>query len=391
MSVNPIDELLLAIEQAFQQQQLVKLVLSKYVGQEPNLQRIDIKMVNLRQVLQLSFLYHYQTQDMTKNYSWLEAKPILATLLAGQFKQINLLTSQQETQLLVSKKGKLSVSTKKITQAQALNVEHNRQKQRYLSLNKNYWPYLGITDQAQQLIPAMSRKWSQINKFIEIFDNAISEAKLDLTQPLSVVDFGSGKGYLTFAIHDYLRQAYQNQATVTGVELRDNLVSLCNTAVAACQLSGLQFYQGDVRSYQPQKLDVMIALHACDIATDYAIHTGIRLQAKVIMCAPCCHKQLRPQMLMPTVLKPMLQHGVHLGQEAEMITDALRALLLEAEGYQTQVFEFIALEHTSKNKMILAVKKTITEQKRAALLKQITELKKFYGIKEQCLESLLCG
>jgi len=214
MSVNPIDELLLAIEQAFQQQQLVKLVLSKYVGQEPNLQRIDIKMVNLRQVLQLSFLYHYQTQDMTKNYSWLEAKPILATLLAGQFKQINLLTSQQETQLLVSKKGKLSVSTKKITQAQALNVEHNRQKQRYLSLNKNYWPYLGITDQAQQLIPAMSRKWSQINKFIEIFDNLseiqellllnfeeskkaslnLSQIEIDARISKSLQEFGISKG-----------------------------------------------------------------------------------------------------------------------------------------------------------------------------------------------------
>ena len=101
----------------------------------------------------------------------------------------------------------------------------------------------------------------------------------------------------------------------------------------------------------------MIALHACDVATDYAIHTGIRLGAAVIMCAPCCHKQIRPQLHSPVVLRPLLQHGVHLGQEAEMLTDGLRALLLEACGYETQVFEFIALEHTSKNKMIMAVKR----------------------------------
>ena len=393
MSENSISDLLLAVEQAFQDQQLIKLVLSKYAGSETNLQRIDIKMVSLRETLQLSFLYHYKTQDVTKNYSWIEAKSILTEFLGRQFKQANLLTTQQEWQLLVSKKGKLSLTVKKQTQAISKNlpVEHNRQKHRYLSLERAFWPFLGITDQQRQLIPAMSRKWSQINKFIEIFDNAISEAKLDLTQALNVVDFGSGKGYLTFAVYDYLREHYQNQATVTGVELRDNLVALCNKAVNACDLQGLQFYQGDVRSYQPERLDVMIALHACDIATDYAIHTGIRLQAKVIMCAPCCHKQLRPQMLCPTILKPVLQHGVHLGQEAEMITDGLRALLLEAEGYQTQVFEFVSLEHTSKNKMILAIKKSISPQKKAEILTQIAEIKKFYGIKEQCLESLLCS
>jgi SAM-dependent methyltransferase len=247
---------------------------------------------------------------------------------------------------------------------------------------------LGVTDEQQQLIPAMSRKWKQINKFIEIFQRAVTEAKLNLGQPLNVVDFGSGKGYLTFALHDYLRQNLANQAVVTGVELRDNLVQLCNTAIKKRAIEGLQFYQGDVRSYQPDVLDVMIALHACDIATDYAIHTGIRLGASVIMCAPCCHKQIRPQLLSPMVLRPLLQHGVHLGQEAEMLTDGLRALLLEACGYDTQVFEFVALEHTSKNKMILAVKRQ-SAVNNGELLTQIQALKAFYGIKEQCLESLL--
>jgi hypothetical protein len=155
--------------------------------------------------------------------------------------------------------------------------------------------------------------------------------------------------------------------------------------------NGLNFYQGDVRSYHPQQTDVMIALHACDIATDYAIHTGIRLGAKIIMCAPCCHKQIRPQMQSPQVLKPVLQHGVHLGQEAEMITDGLRALLLEANGYQTQVFEFVSLEHTSKNKMILAIKKQVSAQQKSDVLEQVAAIKRFYGIKEHCLESLLAG
>jgi hypothetical protein len=137
------------------------------------------------------------------------------------------------------------------------------------------------------------------------------------------------------------------------VELRTGLVTLCEASARRHGLQGLSFNAGDVRSYEPDPVDVMIALHACDTATDHAIHLGLRAGAQLIVCSPCCHKQLRPQMKSPPLLRPMLQHGIHLGQQAEMVTDSLRALLLDAAGYDTQVFEFIALEHTSKNKMIL--------------------------------------
>jgi hypothetical protein len=133
---------------------------------------------------------------------------------------------------------------------------------------------------------------------------------------------------------------------------------------------------------------VMIALHACDTATDFAIHLGIRAGAEIIMCSPCCHKQIRPQLLSPHPLRPILQHGIHLGQEAEMLTDGLRALLLDAAGYDTQVFEFVSLEHTNKNQMILAVKRT-QPKANVEVLEQIKQIKAFYGIKEQALESLL--
>lgn len=375
--------------QAVHQQRLLKCVLSKYQGQEPALQRVTIRLITLRNEAQLSFLYNYQTNDITKNFSLEEGTLLLKTLLGNEFKNANLLTTEQELQLAFSKKGKASLLTKNKTMAaEAIGNEHNREKQRFLTLDRPFLIDLGVTDERHQLIPAMSRKWKQINKFIEIFQRAISEAKLNIAKPLNVVDFGSGKGYLTFALHDYLRQNLENQANVTGVELRDNLVQLCNTAIKKRAIDGLQFYQGDVRTYQPETLDVMIALHACDVATDYAIHTGIRLNAAVIMCAPCCHKQIRPQLHSPVVLRPLLQHGVHLGQEAEMLTDGLRALLLEACGYETQVFEFIALEHTSKNKMIMAVKRQ-HPAKNTELLAQIQALKTFYCIQEQCLESLL--
>ena len=136
-------------------------------------------------------------------------------------------------------------------------------------------------------------------------------------------------------------------------------------------------------------IDVMIALHACDVATDFAIHTGIRLNAQMIMCAPCCHKELRPQLEAPKVLSPMLQFGIHAGQQAEMLTDTIRALLLKAHGYETKVFEFVALEHTSKNKMILAVKRNQAAEPDAAVLAQIHALKEMYGIQKHSLELLL--
>ena len=145
-----------------------------------------------------------------------------------------------------------------------------------------------------------------------------------------------------------------------------------------------------------EAIDVMIALHACDTATDHALHRGIRAGAAVIMTSPCCHKELRPQLHAPAVLQPMLQHGIHLGQQAEMLTDGLRALLLEAEGYETQVFEFVSLEHTQKNKMILAVKRrepashaAAAARRRQRIGEQIAALMAHYAIREQRLERLL--
>jgi hypothetical protein len=193
---------------------------------------------------------------------------------------------------------------------------------------------------------------------------------------------------LTFAVHDHLRHALQRDAQVTGVELRQDMVALGNAAAQRLGLAGLNFEQGDVSTFAPRAVDVMIALHACDTATDHAIHKGIRAGAAIILCSPCCHKQLRPQLLSPHPLRPILQHGIHLGQEAEMLTDGLRALLLESRGYQTQVFEFISLEHTQKNKMILAVKRADPGPP-DEVLAQIDEIKRFYGIREQCLEMLL--
>ena len=377
------------LETSLAQNSFIKLVLAKYVGPEPELQRVIIKHVTVKEQPCLSFVYRYKTRDITKNFPLDEAVSALAGLLPDAFKNAHLLTLTDEVQLEYSKKGKSSLFMGKSQQDREVpSAGHNREKHRFLDLTRPFLADLGVTNKQQELIPAMSRKWKQINKFIEVFSHALSSSPLTLDQPVKVVDFGSGKGYLTFAIHDYLRHSLHAEGVVTGVELREDMVTLCNNAAQRLEHPGLSFQHGDVRSFAPTPIDVMIALHACDIATDYAIHMGIRSGAAIIMCSPCCHKQIRLQIQSPALLKPMLQYGLHLGQQAEMVTDSLRALFLEACGYDTKVFEFISLEHTNKNKMILAVKRAEPVDP-AQLLVKIQELKAFYGIEEHCLETLL--
>ncbi|MFJ3075655.1 class I SAM-dependent methyltransferase [Pseudomonas sp. NPDC087029] len=369
---------------------LVKLVLARHVGADQSLQRIIGKPLQVKGQANLSLVYRHQTRDITRNLPVDQALALVAELLPESFRNAHLFDADGEVQLTFSKKGKpmLQRHGAQAPREVGANAGHDREKKRYLELSRPFLRDLGVTDAQGALIPSMSRKWKQINKFIEVFDHALANAPAQ--QALRVADFGSGKGYLTFAMHDYLRNTLGRDAQVTGVELRQDMVDLCNAAAARLQHPGLEFQCGDVRSVVPEAIEVMIALHACDIATDYAIHTGIRCNAAIIMCSPCCHKQIRPQLHSPGLLQPMLQYGLHLGQQAEMLTDSLRALYLEACGYETKVFEFISLEHTNKNKMILAVKRKQPVAP-GALLEKIAQLKAFYGVQEHCLETLLRG
>ncbi|MFA7346607.1 MAG: SAM-dependent methyltransferase [Desulfurivibrionaceae bacterium] len=366
----------------------VKLILGKYCGTEPGLDRIFVRRLTLKGREHLSFLYRYQTKDITKNLEIPTGIAAIRELCATSFNNAHLQTVSEDIQLARSKKGKYTLQRGKGAVRAIAPQEHDREKERFLDLAAPFLRELGVTNAQHQLIPSMARKWKQINKFIEVMDHAIGAAKLKEQALVRVVDFGSGKGYLTFAMEEYLRARLGLTAKVIGVELREDLVNLCAKAAQRLKLDTLSFVRGDIRSYTPEGIEIMIALHACDMATDYAIHLGIRAGASIIMCAPCCHKQLRPQMQSPELLKPMLKHGIHMGQEAEMVTDSLRALLLEASGYETQIFEFVSLEHTSKNKMILGVKGS-GPRKQAELLAQIRGIKEFYSIREHCLETLL--
>jgi SAM-dependent methyltransferase len=392
---------------AAQTHNLVKLTLGRYVGAEAGLERVLARPVMLRGEACLQLVYRYTTKDITKNHPLREAEGVLQELIGPAFQNAHLHTRTQEVQLTLKEKGgrdksllrvgKLPTSpadSATLADAESSSADaalaHNRSKQRLIDLHQPCWTDLGVTTPGGALVPAMARKWKQINRFAEIFSAALADTPLATAPEVRVIDFGCGKGYLTFAVHELLRSRGQ-QAKVLGVELREELVQLCNDSARRHHLEGLRFDAGDVRTYEPEPIDVMIALHACDTATDHAIHLGLRAGASVIMCSPCCHKELRPQMKTPPILQPLLQHGIHLGQEAEMVTDGLRALLLDAQGYDTQVFEFISLEHTNKNKMILAVRRPAPDAPghREQVMAQVQALKDFYGIRRHSLEGLL--
>ena len=384
----PINEFAGLLDDALATGTFAKLVLAKPRAAGADLLRVSVRPVLLKGEAQLSFVHTHKTRDITKNTSFADGVQQVRELLATTFKHAHLFTASEEIQLLISKKGKPTLLRGHAGHVAAAPAAHDREKHRFLDLDRAFLAELGVTDARHQLVPAMARKWKQINKFVEVLDHALDATPLKTATRLDVIDFGSGKGYLTFALHDYLRHTLGLPAQVAGVELRPDMVTLCNGAARRLGLAGLRFEQGDVRTVVPEAIDIMIALHACDTATDFAIHTGVRAGAQIIMCSPCCHKELRPQLLQPHPLRPILKHGVHLGQQAEMLTDSLRALLLDACGYDTQVFEFVSLEHTNKNKMILAVKRADAKPA-AEAWQQVDTLKAFYGIRDQCLETLL--
>ena len=389
------DRFLLLLRSALERRTLRRLVLSapRSAG---DVVRLAVRPVALRGGEQLSVIASEATRDVTSNRSAADVLALVEAQLGPAFAHAHLHATDVEAELRRSRRGRWALvrhagpAAREAPAPVASAAPHDRAKRRWVDIRRPWLAALGVTDADARLLPTMARKWKQINKFVEVFDQAWREAAPVLDRPVRVMDFGAGKGYLTFAIHDHLTRTLGLRAEVTGVELRPDLVALCEGAARAGAMAGLRFVQGDVRSHPPETLDVMIALHACDTATDHALHAGVRAGALLILSAPCCHRELRPQMVLPAALRPLLQHGVHLGQEAEMVTDGLRALLLEAEGYATQVFEFVALEHTRKNKMILAQRRR-RPLDRSAIEAQIRTVKSFYGIRSQSLETLLAG
>ena len=249
---------------------------------------------------------------------------------------------------------------------------------------------LKITDERGNVIHNSQDKYKQINHYVELLSPLIKN--LPTHNVLNVLDMGAGKGYLTFALYDYLNSALGLKVNVTGVEYRKDLVDLCNSIAQKSNFKDLHFSQGSIMDYDAGSANVLIALHACDTATDDAIFKGIKANADLIVVAPCCHKQIRREIEKHKVkneLDFLLKHGIFLERQAEMVTDGMRSLILEYFDYSTKVFQFISDAHTPKNVMIVAEKKTKTDTQKKEILKKINESKQYFGIGYHHLEKLL--
>lgn len=486
------------VDAAIEDRSFERLVLSRpsrpmlppgFVDEGPVLQRVRIRPVRLRDGIRLAFGWQYDTRDQTDNLTLEEARARIEGLL-GDMRSALLETPVLTAELGFGKRGTPLFRTKRkagaekgdasamwqrgagaLTRLRAagarrastdvsdeevdtkgLDTRHqgmadavvddgwgalasqNRRRQYPVGIERPFLRDLGLVGKGGALVPAMARKWRQINKFVEIVARAWARTALNGKvggagqRPLRIRDYGAGKGYLTFALHDYLTHTLGLQVETVGVERRADLVALCNRLAHRNGLQGLRFEKGDI--LRPEEMtgtepagtgvrpsagrnawrnagregdapeghdqaightdvaDIVIALHACDTATDDALWQGIRQQAAMLVCSPCCHRELRPQLRAPQPLTALLRHGIHLGQEAEMLTDGLRALLLETQGYEAQVFEFISPEDTGKNKMILGCR-TGRSRPASEVQAEIDALKAFYGIEHQRLDALL--
>ncbi len=413
MDVN-IENFVTELSKSLAADQFVKLTLGNYKGADEHLQKLLVRLIDTKKGTRLFFQFRYDARDAVKNFEFDEGIDLIRKYFDSGFCGGHLFTTEHDFQLDIGKKnsrlniGKPSFKTKPAK-------SHDREKKYRIDPNAYYLKALGITTDSGEIRAEQRDKWKQINKFVEILAGLYEKSALNDKPDLKIADMGSGKGYLTFAAYDYFAnislggnasvneragQAGGNASvlpdarvsartvSMTGIDIRDNLIHLCNQIAVGGGFDGLKFVNSNIADFDPGEVDILIALHACDTATDDALYKGITANAKIIVAAPCCHKEIRKQMEPPKLLAGVLKHPVMLERTAETITDGLRSLLLESKGYATQMFEFVATEHTPKNNMLVATKQKLTANV-SDFEGQIAEIKDAFHIKHQHLADLL--
>jgi len=366
----------------------IKLTLSKKRLKSSDLKNVFVKSVELKNGMKLSFVYRYPTKDITKNFDFTGGISLIKEMIGKDFFQADLFTSDGDLHLSVNKNGEFHLLEKPASIAEKPLYTHDKVKKRFIRLEDNiYLKELGIAAADGKVKKDMEDKFRQINKYIEIIDGIIRSAALPVS--FKIADMGSGKGYLTFALYDYLVNSLNLTPEITGVEIRKELVENSAKIAERAGFTGLKFREGTIETATLDKTDMLIALHACDTATDEAIFRGITAGANVIICAPCCYKQIRKQIAPSNDMSAITKFGILEERQAELLTDGIRALILEAYGYKTKVFEFISTEHTPKNVLIVGVKKGRSDIADEAILEKIRNIKKLYNIEYHHLEKLM--
>lgn len=369
-----------SLEQSLTEGSFVKLSLGNYRGPEADLKKVTVRPVVIKREDKLSFTYSYKTRDIVKNFEMGEGIERISSFLNKEFGVATLFTTKFNLSYPLLRKEKATITEVPLR-------AHDRVKSRHVEIKgKSYLQALKITDAKGEVFKNAQDKYRQIDKYVEIVAGLLKDEPKG--QIRNIVDMGAGKGYLTFALYDYL-QGQGMDAKVTGVEYRKDLVDLCNDIASQSGFENLSFVQGSIEDYDASKADMLIALHACDTATDDAIAKGIAADAALIIVAPCCHKQIRAEMensKRENDLDFLLRHGTFMERQAEMVTDGLRSLILEYFGYTTKLFEFISDAHTPKNVMIVARRNGKAQRKSPVVAERIAAVKTYFGIRRHHLE-----
>lgn len=377
------------ISDSIKNDSFVRITLSVPRQSSAELKKVIVRLISIKNTLMLNFTYRFQNRDITKNNSVDEGLEFIVSMIEGEFNVAILFTVENDI-VLEYRSGKFLLKKLQPSFKNIPERSHDRDKKRKISgRNSGYLNLLGLADVKGNILPSGQDKFRQINQYIEILSSML--ASHFSGKNLKVADMGSGKGYLTFAMYEYLTGTLKSQVEMTGVEVRKDLVEFCNRVAEKTSFHGLNFVKSDIQNFNFGKADILVALHACDTATDEAIAKGISAGASMIVTAPCCHKQIRKEIEKNnkrTDMDFIIRHGIFLERHAEMITDSVRALILEYFGYKVKVVEFISDAHTHKNIMIVAVKDQISKTQKEQIREQICQIKKQYDIGYHALEKL---
>ncbi len=319
--------------------------------------KISLRPVLLREKLVFQASIRQKEKEFHRNLLLSEAVQQIVVWMKD-YRQLEVFSGMGQASVLVSKKGKVTIKDKKTPHCvKDRDLSHNRKKKYILDPEKSvdFLVDLGVQTKEGRIVHAKYDKFRQINRFLEFIEDVLPE--LPREREVTILDFGCGKSYLTFAMYHYLKELKGYQVHIIGLDLKEDVISHCQELAKRYGYQGLDFYVGDIAGYEGVKqVDMVVTLHACDTATDYALDKAIRWGAKVILSVPCCQHELNGQM-QNEILAPVFRYGIIKERMAALFTDALRAQILESKGYHVQILEFIDMEHTPKNILIRGVKK----------------------------------
>jgi SAM-dependent methyltransferase len=372
---------------AIEANSFARLALGKFRGEgEPR--KAVATLVAIKGKPQIKLVTSFPRNDETKTLAIGDGMALVRSLIGVDYMSATLLTTERDIRLDYSRKGVPHIAKAKPTLKSSAVSPHDREKAYLVPPNRPYLKALDVADREGRIKPSMQGKYRQICRFIEIAADLMAESAFADDAPLRVFDIGSGKGYLTFAFYDYVTMTLQRPCRMTGVELRGDLVELCNRLAQELRFDGLTFVADEASRAPAAAVDIVIALHACDTATDDAIAFGANSSARLILSAPCCQHEIAPQIKdTGEGLKGLIKYPLLKQRQADLVTDAARALLLEASGYKVRLIEFVSTEHTSKNILIAAVKSATVD--RSAARQQFRELQDAIGFSTQHLASQL--